>query len=106
MHYKMFVDDERFPVTDDWVIVRSSEEAIQYVVKHGIPHEMSLDHDLGCDDTAMKFLHEITDMVLLDGIAFPPDFVYNVHSQNPIGAGNIRGLLDQFIKYVKDEGLV
>ena len=32
MTYKLFIDDERFPVTDDWVIVRSSEEASKYVV--------------------------------------------------------------------------
>lgn len=102
MTYKMFVDDERYPVTDDWVIARTSDEAIDYIVKYGIPTEMSLDHDLGGDDTVMRVLYEMIDMVLMDGIDFPPDFVYNVHSQNPVGAGNIRGLLDQFIKHVKE----
>jgi hypothetical protein len=50
MAYKLFIDDERFPVTDDWVIVRSSKEAIDHVLAHGMPSEISFDHDLGGND--------------------------------------------------------
>ena len=47
MTYKMFIDDERFPKTDDWTIVRSSQEAIDCVLKKGIPSHIAFDHDLG-----------------------------------------------------------
>jgi hypothetical protein len=50
MSYKMFIDDERFPVSDDWVIVRSSQEAIDTVLAKGFPSYISFDHDLGGDD--------------------------------------------------------
>lgn len=55
MTYKMFIDDERFPVTDDWTIVRSSQEAIDCVLNNGFPQKISFDHDLGGDDTPYAF---------------------------------------------------
>ena len=42
MTYKMFIDDERFPKTDDWTIVRSSQEAIDCVLKKGFPSHIAL----------------------------------------------------------------
>jgi hypothetical protein len=61
--YKLFIDDERFPITDDWVIVRTSEEEI-----------------------------------IQGNLTIPGGFRYSVHSQNPIGVANIKGLMDNIIK--------
>lgn len=94
----MFLDDERLPPNDgqDWVIVRSSQQAIQAVLERGVPSFISYDHDLGGDDTAMRFIAWMIDSYL-DGdlTIFPVD--YTVHSQNPVGAKNIRDLLAGFI---------
>ncbi len=99
--YNLFIDDERFPPKALhgnllWVTVRSSREAMEFVLEHGIPNFISFDHDLGGDDTAMKFLHMLITYCLNENADFPKE--YYVHSQNPIGRDNIKSLMDSFIK--------
>lgn len=98
---KMFLDDERFPPgnADDWVIVRSSSEAIEWVRAHGIPNHISFDHDLGGDDTAMVFLHQLAHMLIDSIVVMPEVFSYDVHSQNPVGRGNILSYMDQILAH-------
>lgn len=98
MAYKLFIDDERFPVTDDWVIARSSDEAIAQVVMHGPPIEISFDHDLGGDDTSRRFIVWMIDALLDEDITIPDGFHFSVHSQNPIGAEWIRHTMNGIIK--------
>lgn len=92
MTSKLFLDDERFPPGEDiseWVICRTSDQAIEYVKTRGWPSFISFDHDLGGEDTSMKFIEWLTTRVLDEGhLTLPFDFY--VHSQNPIGAENIR----------------
>lgn len=98
MTYKLFIDDERFPATDDWVIVRSSQEAIAMIIEYGMPYFISFDHDLGGEDTAIRVIRWIIDSFLDGNLEIHPDFDFYVHSQNPIGAENIRKLMSGFIK--------
>lgn len=98
MTYKMFLDDERFPITEDWVIVRSSQEAIDCVLKNGLPSHIAFDHDLGGTDTSMKFIYWLIDYMLNYELHFKPDFTWSVHSQNPVGAENIRRLMTAAVK--------
>ena len=105
--WSMFIDDERAPgkgVSDSVVIVRSSEEAIEFCIAvKSLPKNIMFDHDLGGDDTSMRFIRWMTDQLLEDPPLFKlrEDFEYSVHSQNPIGAKNIKGLMDQLIKHLK-----
>ena len=98
MTYKMFIDDERFPVTDDWTIVRSSQQAIDCVLNHGFPQNISFDHDIGGDDTSMLFINWLIDYMLDCDLHFPEGFTFDVHSQNPVGARNIRSILTQMLR--------
>ena len=91
---KLFIDDERFPVEESWVIVRSSQEAIEWVTKNGLPEFISFDHDLGGEDTSMIFVHWFINYMLDNKIKDEVPFF--VHSQNPIGKRNIEGLLLSF----------
>ena len=93
---KLFIDDERFPVTNDFVIARNSADAIAYVEKFGCPNFISFDHDLGGDDTAMVFVKWLIEKDL-DYQVIPSDFDYYIHSQNPIGRQNIDGLLRSYL---------
>ena len=98
MSYNLFIDDERFPPDDaqDWIIVRSSQEARDVIVQQGPPNFISFDHDLGGEDTAMKVVQFLIDSHLMGFIRrFPTK--YYVHSQNPVGAANIRGLMNYYI---------
>lgn len=96
---KLFIDDERFPITDDWYIVRSSEEAIAWVSQHGMPNEISFDHDLGGEDTSRVFVLWLLDNLAFGNTYIPEDFTFSVHSQNPIGAEWIKGTMDNILRY-------
>ena len=101
MSYNLFIDDERMPPEDGqaWVVVRSSKEAKDVIVANGVPKFISFDHDLGGDDTAMRFVYFLIDSYCMGFIdTFPIE--YYVHSQNPIGAANIRGLMNSFIREI------
>jgi len=56
---------------------------------------MSLDHDLGGDDTTMVFLKRLVNEVW-DGKTNPPD--YAIHSANPIGSKNIQSFMESWKK--------
>lgn len=90
---KLFVDDIRNPTEEGYVIARSSDEAIMIVKEKGWPEFMSLDHDLGSDDTTMVFLKRLVDEIW-DGKKSPPN--YFVHSANPVGSLNIKSFMDSW----------
>lgn len=98
MTYSLFLDDEREPPADGqaWHVARSSTAAIAIVSENGVPAFISFDHDLGGDDTAMRFIHWLTGWILDTNTTFPPGFDFYVHSQNPIGRGNIQSLMASF----------
>ena len=59
MNYRLFLDDERFPTTPDWYIARNSYQAIYALHNWGIPVEIAFDHDLGGEDTAIRYIKEL-----------------------------------------------
>lgn len=106
--YRLFLDDLRevqnhYP-DQDFVVLRSCDEAIEYVKEHGIPAFISFDHDLGDEvnvpektgHTFAKFL--VQHMLDLD---IQEPFQYYIHSANPVGAENIAGVLDHFFEYLR-----
>ena len=98
MTYKLFIDDTREPSDVTWVIVRSYDEAIAYIVSHGLPNFISFDHDLSDNSlTGYDIAKWIVESDLDGTINIPEDFTYEIHSQNPIGAANIKGLLDSYL---------
>jgi hypothetical protein len=97
--YKLFIDDERVPVTTDWVVVRSSKSAIECVQRYGMPKEISFDHDLGGDDTSRLFVNWLADVLSYHTMTFPQGFVFGVHSQNPIGALWINGTMNSLLTH-------
>lgn len=113
MTYKLFIDDERWPPgppdpqshAENWQIARSSIAAMDMIEMMGIPAFISFDHDLGGDDTSMKFLWWFIEYCMdLQERGEPftlPDF--DVHSQNPVGAANIRALMNSFIAHLKED---
>jgi len=111
LKYSLFVDDvreppDRVPAGDRWVTVRSSEAAILFVKDNGPPAFISFDHDLGGEDTALRFVDWLIDMALdLEGLGIAKRLIkfpraFTVHSQNPIGAKNIQTRMDSFIRYL------
>ncbi len=99
--YEIFLDDERMPseAMKDAVIVRDFWEFKRTINERGIPKFISFDHDLGCMTYTGKSCAEYLICRMFD---YPKEalkeFDFYVHSQNPIGAENIRRLLEQFIE--------
>ena len=101
---KLYLDDIRTPKDDDFIIVRSFQEAVKFVQQNGIPNYISSDHDLGCDEfnniypSGYDFAKWLIEMDLDNLYKFPKDFKFNVHSANPIGKANIEGILNNYLK--------
>lgn len=97
--WNLYLDDERNPKTQKkFLVARSVDEAKKLIKEKGFPSYMSLDHDLGDDETGYDFVKWITKEYQDKEL---PEFEFNVHSANPVGAENIKKLLDNFIKFKK-----
>lgn len=98
--YRLFIDDLRDPASSSWKVARTSSEAIALLETCGCPYEISFDHDLGGNDTAMVVVKRLIEMDLdTEGKYIPEDFIFSVHSANPVGKENILGLLQAYLKY-------
>jgi len=122
--YWLFLDDERQPVQayyythntayalNVWVVVRNYDDFVKMIETRGLPSLVSFDHDLA--DVHYGYLHgeipydkfkEKTGWhcakwlvdYCLDKNQPLPDFL--VHSMNPTGGENIKGLLWNFKKF-------
>ena len=108
---KLFLDDIR---QAEWIyhaelamefeVVRSYTEFVAFIQKNGLPDFISFDNDLGLDENGE---------VAPDGYAAAKWLVYEsgldlrnlkfkVHSANPVAAEQIRGLLNNYIRYLND----
>ena len=106
----LFLDDLRTPfeayqysfnpvfLDNEWIIVRTYDEFIQWIAQNGLPYLVSFDHDL----SDFESLHEKTGY---DCALWLVDYCLNTqlqcpaflcHSMNPVGKTKIMGLLEQF----------
>jgi hypothetical protein len=110
MSYNLFLDDLRtidmvykapYP---DFIIVRSYEEFVSYITENGVPDYISFDNDLGEDKDGN---------LLPDGYACAKWLVhesgldlknlhYHVHSANPIASQQIKSLLGNYLKFLRE----
>jgi hypothetical protein len=100
--YLLFLDDERLPASNmnNAQIARSYDEAVRIMLERGCPASISFDHDLGIDKTGYDLARWLVERDLdLNGDFIPSTFRFEVHSQNPVGASNIRKYLTQYLEY-------
>ena len=97
---KIWVDDIRTPPDDSWKWVKTSGEAIKLLsdyVKLKFDYEldieylevMSLDHDLGGDDTTRPIV-----LWCCENDFWPVEVV--VHSANPVGREWLEGMIRRY----------
>lgn len=99
--YKLFLDDERYPAErhEDAIIIRTCEEAIEYVKEHGIPDMVMLDHDLGYGiATGYDFVKFLVDYCIEHDHSTHM-IMFSVHSMNPVGVRNMEQLWWGFMKH-------
>jgi len=105
--------------TIEWVL--SHEQFVQWINMFGLPDIISFDHDLAdehytppkywdnyqeskeyqeaqnyLEETGMDCAKWLVDYCMDNDVPLPK---YYVHSANPVGADNIRGLLGNYIKH-------
>lgn len=101
MSYNLFLDDERYPGKSDlrkYEIARNFDEAVEIVTTLGWPRYISFDHDLGPGKSGADFAQWLV-QYFLDNEPPIDLFSYYVHSQNPVGADNICGLMEAFLRH-------
>lgn len=106
--YKLFIDDERFPVVANnplIIIARNYPAAKEAFEVFGCPSFISFDHDLGqYSQTGYDIAKLLIEMDMdRDGKWMPSDFHFYVHSQNPVGGRNIYNLLNSYRKQKRNE---
>lgn len=107
---KLFLDDVRSidmvynsTMESQFDIVRTYDAFIDYIEKNGLPDFISFDNDLGLDKNGN---------VTPDGLAAAKWLVYKsglnlsnlkfkVHSANPVAAEQIKGLLNNYLDFLK-----
>lgn len=109
---KLFLDDIRNiemvydkAMEPEFDIVRTYDQFVAYIQKNGLPEFISFDNDLG--------MNEAGTAVAPDGYAAAKWLVYesgldlrqlkfHVHSANPVAAKQIEGLLNNYIRHLKE----
>ena len=91
MGIAVFLDDRLDPPPGgDWLVARTSKEAIRLLAAGGVTH-ISFDHDLSGNDTGMKVVDWIDERVATDpAFEFP---TWRIHSMNPVGRDNIQAAM-------------
>lgn len=93
MTAKIWVDDLRPAPSDEWVVATNSALAINLLIAHkvlNIPVDViSLDHDLGGDDTTRPVV-----MWMIENNFWPKAVL--VHTANPVGREWLMGMLVQY----------
>lgn len=115
MIYKMYLDDVRDPY-NGYLLVRSMAEAVKCIKTNGFPEVISFDHDLGMvgvnkgnlwvgkeveAPTGYDFAKWLIEQDMNEPWMLKHNFRFYIHSANPVGAENIRGLLKNYINYIK-----
>lgn len=108
---RLFLDDirevewiYRKEVASEFEVVRSYVDFVAYIQQNNLPDFISFDNDLGLDENGV---------VANDGYAAAKWLVYEsgldlrnlnfkVHSANPVAAEQIRGLLNNYIRFLKE----
>lgn len=117
MKYKIYLDDVRIPLDEEWIIVRNYDEFVSKISEFGLENIklISLDHDL--DRTSMvewskntyynyeinyNNISEKTGLDCAKWLVFQwkvgkPIVDVIVHSANAIGSANIMGYINHYL---------
>lgn len=92
---KIWVDDIRTPPSSDWIWFKTSRHACEWLVGMTLGDNnlridvMSLDHDLGGDDTTRPIV-----LWMCENDFWPVKTV--VHSANPVGIEWLEGMIERY----------
>jgi hypothetical protein len=93
----LFLDDVRSPSSHRWEVVKTYDQFVTQIRMHGLESYqiISLDHDLGTEMTGMDAAKFLVEESMAMNTPLPQIYV---HSANPVGAANIIGYINAFLK--------
>jgi hypothetical protein len=120
---RLYLDDVRTPLGDDWIVVRNYDEFVSTIKFNGLENfdVISLDHDLG-EQSMVEYYTNVKNNYKLDynnivdektgydcckflvsesmskNVPLPQIYV---HSANPIGSANMMGYINNYFKNCK-----
>jgi hypothetical protein len=106
MKYKIYLDDERTPNDKTWIVVRNYDQFIQKISELGFDNIdiISFDHDLGDTTIEEKTGYDAAKWLVNEYNEYCDYTIHipkiYVHSANPIGASNIIGYVNGFLKHI------
>jgi len=115
---RLYLDDVRTPVAEDWIVVKNYNEFVAQIKLHGLGNfeVISLDHDLG-DSAMIEYYTNVKNNYNLDyenilektgydaakflvaesmNEKIPLPQIY-IHSANPIGSANMMGYINNYL---------
>lgn len=95
----LYLDDVR-ACPENFILVTSYEEFVNFIQNQEWPNFISFDHDLGLGKTGYDCAKFLVEYCLENRLDLPDFFV---HSQNPVGKLNIESLLKNFQKFQDTE---
>lgn len=111
MKYKLFLDDIRQVnmvykdlTNDEFIIVRNYDDFINCIKKNGLPNLISFDNDLGIDEKGnlLKDGYDCAKWLVYDSNLDLSNLNFKVHSANPVASIQIKSLLNNYIKHLKE----
>jgi hypothetical protein len=98
--FKIFLDDIRIPLDENWIVIKSYVDFISFINSHqwNLIQEISLDHDLGLEDETERNGYDVAKWLVeysLDNSCILP--LIKVHSANPVGSKNIISLINGYL---------
>jgi len=104
----------------DWIIVRDYDSFVKFITENGLPDLITFDHDLGIEHypklknpnwskepinydkfsekTGYDCAKWLMNYILDNNIKKLPEIL--IHTQNPVGGKNIKGLMDSLRKFL------
>lgn len=105
---KLYLDDERTPKSEGWTIVRSYQEFVDWITLNGIPDIISFDHDIASFEGDKEFTGHDAAKWLINWMMDNNNYQiinFNVHSANPVGAENIKSILNHWNNHLTKNNL-
>ena len=95
----IYLDDERNPRRDDWIVVRNYSEFEKILNSVDFVDEISFDHDLGEEKTGYDCLKLLVEKdIASDGKLLNANFKYNFHTANICGKINMETYIKCYLK--------
>ncbi len=100
MTYQLFIDSTTPPPSSNWVVAKSSMEAIAIIESNGMPTYLSIGYRLSPTDTVIPVITWLIDQLIMGDMELPESFDYFVHTDDKLGISMIDKSWGSFFRFI------